>query len=449
MSAAFPPSFDMTRKQPAAKATGLMTRFRSDNEKYNAGDILRFEIPCSGRGQYLLPNDSFISFDYTSKHTATGGNLRLDGSVYSMIKRIRIIHGSQQVFDLNNAGRLFSALYDVQVAASARAVDTIRLGVDLDATTQSSPSGFAAGQQLVSDTVYSASFTLPIPILGALSKSAIPLGAMASSLFLEIEIAPHKEIVTTREFTNMDGSGGTVTTLALTSFTVQNAYYNAKISTVDAAYDAALMAAFGQAGGIVLPAYDWISEAKVIPAGTIINEKLSFSRSSCIGWLWFLTNADAAVGKELSTNLAEPVNNRQAGALKQYYAAISGVNMQPVYTTGSTVSGYFNGANAIMNLGRIFDTGADTAGMGIVNFANYCNTTDTHADAMLKTKRFVGAFSLEAYDANSKYQCGMSLIGQDSRLYVETTTTVPNILYAYCMSDVGYALVDGQLQLWA
>jgi hypothetical protein len=230
---------------------------------------------------------------------------------------------------------------------------------------------------------------------------------------------------------------------------VQNAYYNAKISVVDSAYDAALMTAFGSMGGIVLPAYDWISEAKVISAGSVINEKISCSRSSCIGWLWFLTNSDVAVGTAQSNNLAEPVNNRQAGALKQYYASISGVNGQSVYATGSTVSGYFNGANAIMNLGRIFDTGADTTGMGILNFANFCNETDTAADAHLKTKRFVGAYSLEHYNADSKWSCGMSLIGQDSRLYVETTTASQNILYVFAMSDVGYQLVDGQLVLLA
>lgn len=445
----FPESLQMNAKAPAAPADPLITRFRSDNTSYNAGDIIRIEISTGGRGQYLLPNDSFFSCDFVSTHTATAGNVRIDGSAYSMFRRARVIHGSTTLVDTQNCGRLWNALRDAMVNPGARAVDEIRLAGDADTATQMSVNNYVAGRQIASGSTYDAAFALPLPLVGTLSKSAIPLGMMgASSLFIELEVAPHAQIVTTREFANADGAIGTATALTLTSFVVSNIYYNAKIVTLEPAYDAALMSVYA-GRPLMLPAVDYISEMKVISAGAnAINEKFAFSRSSVNGILWWLSNSTVANGIVTATNLGEGTSHRQAGALSEYYVAISGKNLLSIYA-GAGVSGYFKGAVTVSQLGRIYNNLSALDGMGILCAGNYCDTTDTYAGAVAKTKRFVGAYSLERYDADSKYASGSNLVGQDVRLVITMSSNLveQQNLYAACMSDVGFELIDGQLNL--
>ena len=446
----FPESLQMNAKAPAAPADPLITRFRSDNTSYNAGDIIRIELSTGGRGQYLLPADSFLSFDFTSSHsiTATNSTVRLDGSAYSIFRRARVIHGSTTLVDTQHCGRLWNALRDATVPSSARSADEVRLGLD-NLATQLNANNYTAGISMVSGQSYDAAFPLPLPLVGTLSKSALPLGMMgASSLYLELEIAPHSQIVTTRTYANPQGAAGDATALTLTSFTVSNIYFNAKITTLDAPYDAALMSVYA-GRPLMLPATDYIGEMKVIPTGaSTINEKFAFSRSSVNGILWWLSNSDVANGVVTSADLAEGTCHRQGGALSEYYIAVSGKNLLPVYC-GVGVSGFFKGAVSINQIGRIYNNMSTVDGMGILNFRNYCNATTTYADAIANSKRFIGAYSLERYDADSKYASGSNLVGSDCRLVATYTTGISENqnLYGFAMCDVGYELIDGQLNL--
>lgn len=446
----FPESLQMNAKAPAAPADPLITRFRSDNTSYNAGDIIRIEIPTGGRGQYLLPADSFLSFDFTSNHTATGGALSLDGSAYSIFRRARVIHGSTTLVDTQHCGRLWNALRDAMVSVSSRSADEVRLGVE-NAANQLSAANYTAGLTLTSGQAYDAAFPLPLPLVGTLSKSALPLGMMgASSLYIELEIAPHAQIVTTRTYTNPQGTAGTVTALTLSSFAVSNIYYNAKVTTLDAPYDAALMSVYA-GRPLMLPATDYIGEMKVISQGaSSINEKFAFSRSSVNGILWWLSVSDVANGVKTAEDLAEGTTHRQGGALSEYYVAVSGKNLLPVYC-GAGVSGFFKGAVAINQIGRIYNNMSSVEGMGILNYRNFCNAATTYADAITNSKRFVGAYSLERYDADSKYASGSNLVGQDVRLVATFSTQIDSAtnqnLYGFAMCDVGFELIDGQLNL--
>lgn len=446
----FPESLQMNAKAPAAPADPLITRFRSDNTSYSAGDIIRIEIPTGGRGQYLLPNDSFLSFDFTSTHsiTAVGSTVRLDGSAYSIFRRARVIHGSTTLVDVQHCGRLWSALRDIMVAPSSRVVDEVRLGLD-NVAAQTNANNYTAGISMTSAQAYDAAFPLPLPLVGTLSKTAIPLGLMgASSLFIELEIAPHAQIVTTRTYANPQGAAGDATALTLTSFVVSNIYYNAKVTTLDAPYDAALMSVYA-GRPLMLPAVDYIGEMKVIPSGSsTINEKFAFSRSSVNGMLWWLSNSDVANGVVTAADLAEGTTHRQAGALAEYFVAVSGKNLLPIYC-GVGVSGFFKPAVAVNQIGRIYNNMSSTDGMGILNFRNFANATTTYADAIANSKRFVGAYSLERYDADSKYASGSNLVGQDVRLVCSYTTAVSESqnLYGFAMCDVGFELIDGQLNL--
>lgn len=459
----FPESLQMNAKGAAAPAEPTITRVRSDNASYSAGDIVRIEISTGGRNQYLLPLDSYLSFDFT--HTWTGStastNVRVDGSAYSFFRRARVIHGSTVLVDTQHVSRLWNALRDISVSSSARAVDEIRLAVAPFASQAQTANGMA-GLALTSGNTYDAAFPLPLPLVGTLQKSAVPLGLMgASSLFIELEIAPMNQIFTNRVFADADGAPpapGT-TTYVQSSFTLSNIYYNAKITTLDEPYNQALMSVYA-GRPLMLPAVDYIGEMKVIPSGaSSINEKFAFSRSSVNGVLWWLSNSAVAngVAYDVSGSLLDGTTHRQSGDLSEYYIAVSGKNLLPVYAgRNGTVLGLANtfikGANAVNQIGRIYNTMSSNDGMGVLNMINYCNgVVDTAADAAAVTKRFVGAYSLERYDADSKYASGSNLVGQDVRLVATMTTglTSAQNLYGFAMSDIGFELIDGQLNLRA
>lgn len=447
----FPESLQMNAKAPSAPADPLITRFRSDNASYSAGDIIRIEIPTGGRNQFLLPNDSFLSFDFTPTFTITAGSLSLDNSTYSLFRRARVIHGSTTLVDVQHCGRLWNALRDVLCNAGGRSVDEIRLGVN-SASNQASASNYTAGMVLTSTQTYDSAFALPLPIVGTLSKSAIPLGLMgASSLFIELEIAPYAQVVTNRTYTTPQGTTGANTTAnpTLTSLVLSNIYFNAKITTLDEPYAQALMSVYA-GRPLMLPAVDYIGEMKVIAAGaTAINEKFAFSRSSVNGILWWLSNSTLANGTPVSFNYGEGTSHRQGGNLSEYYVAVSGKNLLSVYAGPHGTSGFFKGGAVVSQIGRIYNNLADIAGMGVLNFRNYCSTTDTASDAFASAKKFVGAYSLERYDADAKYASGSNLVGQDVRLVVTMTGALSEQqnLYGFCMSDVGFELIDGQLNL--
>lgn len=443
----YPQSLDMMAKNPAAPADPVLTRFRSDNPSYQSGDVIRIEIPTGGRNQFLLPNDSYLSFDFTSVHsiTATNSTVRLDGSAMSIFRRARIIHGANVLVDINNCNRLWTALRDVLVSAYDRKIDEIRLGLHSDADQQNF-NHYTEGLSLTSGATYDAAFNLPLPLVGSLSKTALPLGLIgAGSLFIELEVAPMNQILTTRRYTTPQGLAGDATALTLTSFTVSNIYYNAKITQLEEPYAQALMSVYA-GRNLMLPATDYINDFKVIPTGSSnINEKLAFSRSSVNGILWWLSNSDVANGVITAADLAEGTTHRQGGPLNEFYVAVSGKNLQSVYCGAHGIANFFKGANAVQQIGRIFNNNMDST--GIIGFRNYCSSVTTYADAITSSKRFVGAYSLERYDADNKYTSGSNLIGQDVRLVALMSAGVSENqnLYAYAMCDVAYEIVDGQL----
>ena len=458
----FPESLQMNAKGPAAPAEPVITRFRSDNATYSSGDIIRIEVSTGGRAQYLLPLDSYLSFDFTHTWTGNSTTVRVDGCAYSFFRRARIIHGSTVLVDTQHVGRLWNALRDISVSSSARAVDEIRLAVGPFATQAQTANGMA-GLNVTSGQTYDAAFPLPLPLVGTLQKSAVPLGLMgASSLFIELEIAPMNQCFTTRQFTDGDGQApNAATNYVQSAFTLSNIYFNAKITTLDEAYNQALMSVYS-GRPLMLPAVDYIGEQKVIPAGaSSINEKFAFSRSSVCSVMWFLSNSAVANGvpfpNDASGNRLEGTTHRQSGDLLEYFIAVSGKNLLPVYAgRNGTVLGasntYIKGANAVNQLGRIYNTMSSNDGMGILNFINYCSgVVDTSGNAADVSKRFVGAYSLERYDADSKYASGSNLVGQDVRLVATMTSGLAEgqNLYGFAMCDIGFELLDGQLNLRA
>ena len=109
-------SLDYSSNKPlAAQSKPDMLRFRSDNSDYKSGDTLRIEIPCGRQGQHLYPLSSYIEATLSVNYVATGAStIRLDGSAYSLIRRMRVIHGTNVLEDILYPNRLWNTIYDLQ-----------------------------------------------------------------------------------------------------------------------------------------------------------------------------------------------------------------------------------------------------------------------------------------------------------------------------------------------
>jgi len=447
----FPKSFDMASKQPPVPCSSFISRFRSDNSTYTTNssgsvDTIRIQIPCGGRGQYLMPNDSFITFKMTPTIASlTAGTVKIDSCAYSLFRRCRVLHGSTVLIDINNCGRLWNALRDVQVPASARVRDEVCLLADADSAAGTNANNYLAGVSLTSGQVYDAAFVLPVGLLGSLSKNAVPLCLMGGSdLFLELELNPANVAETTRVFATPDGAVGVATTANHTlSIALSDIYYSAKIVEIPDPYQSILLQAYSTMP-VMLPAIDYVADMKVIASGSsVINEKLAISRSSCNAIFWWFSNSNVANGVINNYNYNDGVTHRQGCALDTYTVQVSGNNLLEV-RSGVGATGYFLGSQPLLQLQRVFNQSVQD-GLGVLGLSVYCNATDTYASASAVTKRFVGSYSLEKYDADSGFQSGMNLIGQDVRLVVNLTsaTTESQNLYVFGMSDVLYEIREG------
>ena len=105
----------------------FINRYRSDNTSYGAGDTIRIEIPCGRNGQFLFPTDSFLEakLKVNCSNLSTTGSCFIDGTVYSLFHRMRILHGSTVLEDTLHCNRLWNVLYDVQISDTDRKQDCI------------------------------------------------------------------------------------------------------------------------------------------------------------------------------------------------------------------------------------------------------------------------------------------------------------------------------------
>jgi len=291
-----------SNKPMASSGRPQILRFRSDNSSYTANDTIRIEIPTSRQGQYLFPSDSFLEFKL--KVNASGGaaagttNYLLDQSIYSLFNRIRVLHGSTVLEDTLYCNRLWTSIYDIQVNEAERRGHTINMGVGdnvLGGTTQIFNNGLygqiiatraaAAASTTADSDLFDYNFVLPSSIFGTLAIKALPLSLLgASSLYIELELAPANVA-----FVSFLDATAITTPSIINSYTVQDIYYNAKISVLPLEIEQALIASTG--GVINLPAISYKCEQKSIAAASLVfNDKFSFQYSSIKSFLFWVQN---------------------------------------------------------------------------------------------------------------------------------------------------------------
>jgi hypothetical protein len=449
-----PPSFNYAETKPAATSAGsaVFSKIRSDGITYSAGDVLRLTLP-TGANQFLSPQDSFVSFKFTPTFTNTGGLVRLDGTAYSLIKRLTVYHGSSMVENITNANRLFNAIYDIQVSQSDRATGTINLLIDENQLASPAISnGYMYGAALTSGVAYQVSFTLP-SILGAFSDKALPLAWLNNAeIFLEIELESATKVLTTRVANSISGATGVgvTTALAVTGYSISEFYYNACITNLSSDVGNVLKQAM-LSRPLVIPAISYRGEQRVVSAGaTSFADKLSFQFSSMKGMMWWLTNAQTSNGTIANTNLGSAITTRASGDLDQFWVSLDGADFPASHIkAGVEIAGVsICGAEVLGHLERYLNQNSVPGYAASLTKDIYCNSVTTYASDLADAKKFVAAISLDRFDNDNQRQLqGTNTMSSQVQINVAWTTDIDEQcnLYAYAMYDLGLEIVDGLL----
>ena len=465
-----------SNKPMASGGKPAILRYRSDNTSYNSGDVVRVEINTSRQGQYLFPMDSYlegrvkVNYSGPNSGTAPTGNIFIDGNVYALFRRLRVIHGSTVIEDWQDCGKWWNAIYDVQVNESERRGDTINKLVYDNVSTGNTAtfnsglfgykfntSAIAKDASATDSSLVDFCFTIPSAVVGSLAQKALPLSLMgASSLYIELELNPANVAFVTNFATAptaaaTSGSNFTI----INSFTVQGIYYNAKGTNLPVEVEKAIIETTG--GIINLPAVSYKAEIKTIASGaSAFNDKFSFQYSSIKSFLFFLQNQTTANG----LSPLRSVTSRPRCNANEYYLNING----EVYPS-QPISGI---ARQYTELMRSFDMLTDTNAGGIISLHNYnmnlhVNTTDasgfytagdymnTSVATMLTDtdqKRFIAGIDLDRFNRSSDVlMSGVSSIGMMMSLVLNFSSALSDniTLYGACMYDVLYHIENGQL----
>lgn len=456
-----PPSYNYAESKPAATSAGsaVFSKIRSDGITYSAGDVLRLTLP-TGANQFLSPQDSFVSFKFTPTFTNTAGAVRIDGTAYSIIKRLTVYHGSSMIENITNSNRLFNALFDVQAGQSERASASINLLIDENQTAGAASNGYMYGAALTSGVAYQVSFCLP-SVLGAFSDKALPLAWLNNAeIFLEIELESATKVLTTRTADSISGSTGLCTALAVTGYTVSEFYYNACITNLSSDVGNVLKQAM-LSRPLVIPAISYRGEQRVVSASaSSFADKLSFQFSSMKGIMWFLTNATTSNGTITATNLNAAVTTRACGDLEQFWISLDGADFPASHIRGGreyditgalpviAATSRMTGAEVFGHLERYLNQNSSPGLQASLTKELYCNVNTSYANDTADNKRFVGAISLDRFDNDNQRQLqGTNTMSSQVQINIAWTTGLAEQcnLYVYAMYDLGLEIVDGLL----
>ena len=262
-------------------------------------------------------------------------------------------------------------------------------------------------------------------------------------------------------------AGTTAAVFTIISHTVQDIYYNAKITTLPQDVNDLIIQSTG--GVINIPAIAYKCEQKSISSGSSsFNDKFSFQFSSLKTFLFWFANSASAVGDITCRS----ITSRPKCWLTDYFLLINGEaypSQQIGYGTGASALISRNSARMYAETQRALNYLTDVNAGGIISYYNYC-IDDATINEKLGTiaaqypggvtiqKRFVAGIDLDRFNRSSDVlMCGTSSIGQMININLEfsqscgnglnnSPTAAVNInLYASVMYDILFHVENGQM----
>jgi hypothetical protein len=429
---------------------GDFIAFGTQNQVYGARETIKIPIG-NVANTWLHGNDCMLSGRFKVTGAQTAGSMSIDGTCFSLFKNARLTNAGNILVEQNECGRLWNALFDLQVSISERPSKEVTHCVHWDAATPVGNGYF--GSLVVLNKYLYFSICLPMSIVGSLSEKSFPLGALSTNLMLEFDVEDLNKIITTRESNNtIAGVQSAPTATTLTSIQIDQIYYHAKVSNVGI-YNNVLMSALGPS--VVIPGAEYRHDKKEIPAGTnALTTNFAFPLKSAKSLLFWFTNTATATGTMASNKLNSAITQRCAGGnLKNYYISVDGVNFPSLPidasagvggTTVNTRSG-INGSLPMQQLFRTFNLNSSSNSGGILGHAVYNSDTSIYADDA-STKRFIAGIDLDrGSNDGDKYFQGINIQNSTLSLRVEWNVgpVEPITLYAYVMHDCGFVIENG------
>ena len=433
-----------SNKPISASGKPEILRFRSDNSEYKSGDVLRIEIPTGRQGQHIFPQDSYIegkiTVNYTSPDVANS-NIFIDQNIYSLFRRLRVLHGSNVIEDTLYCNRVWQCIYDLQKGTSDRIADSIFLLTGAGTFGEAFPT---VKNTTTNTATVDFSFVLPSALLGCLAQKALPLSLCgASSIYLELELESASQAFIIEDIANVT---------SINYFTLSDIYYNAK--GVNLPYDIEKLI-IEESGGIInLPAVAYKSELKTCSANSgSFNDKFAFQHSSVKNFLFFMQNSASTTASD-----ARSITQRPSQHLREWNLLLNGESFpsQPINTY----------SKMYMELLRSFDMLTDTRTGGFINKTEYVaansatvagQLTDDVYDSLVQ-KSFIAGIDLDRFNHSSDtLMSGTPTIGNTVNLNllfgtqtiggaVVSSPLQQTNIYAFIQYDLNIKLQNGLLQ---
>lgn len=447
----FPNSMNLSMVKETAQTTmrGDFLQFTSQNTTYKARDTIKIPI-ANASNIWLHGQDSFISMRVKINGASTGGQLALDSTVYSMFKTARLTQGGNTLVEQNECGRLWNALFDLQVSGGDRASKEITMGV----ATGGYDNFGIFGTPTIDGLYLYFSFPLPMSIVGTLSEKSFPLGAISTGMLLELEIEDVNKFLTTRQpkAGGYLGEQSLSTAISALSVEIDEINYNAKVSNVGN-YDQVLLDSLGPS--FTIPGVEYRHDKREIEAGkSSITSHFSFPLKSMKNFLFFFTNSQTANGEIVGGKLNNAITQRTCGGnLKDYSLRIDGTAFPSQAISASaganlalnTLEG-INSSLPFQHLLRAFNLNSSVSSGGILTYDLYSSPLSTYADDALYSKRCLMGIDLDRGSNDSdKYFMGVNVQNAVTSLYLNWNTSIveSQTLYTYVMHDVGFIVEQG------
>jgi hypothetical protein len=243
-------------------------------------DEISFHIPCGRRGQYLMPEQTYLKFDVVNADTQA---FYLDHSGHSLISRVQVFHGSNLLEDISDYNALMAIIYDATVSENTRK------------NTPSISQGCTYINRCGAIVTGNNSRTLCLPlmsgILGTLARKALPTGAMVGDLRVVLTLC--------KKFEGIVYQTGDTTTGC--DWSVQRPELITQMVQLDPEVDQMVRQA--TSGRFVIANETWRSFSHVVTAGSVNTTALIPARYTSVNTLWcmFRPQADLNTDKKRST----------------------------------------------------------------------------------------------------------------------------------------------------
>jgi len=171
-SVALPSELNFRLKQSSARGRNLRVSVLPTNKQiFNPGDVCIMYCPCGRKNTFLDTKQSYIKF--TVVNNDANNTLNFDGSAGSVINRIDLFHGSNQLETIQQANVLYNYLFDFQLNQAEKYSLSTAYGFSNSIQNQS------AGYTLItSSTLSSTATTSSTSATITASNSAIPVGSL-------------------------------------------------------------------------------------------------------------------------------------------------------------------------------------------------------------------------------------------------------------------------------